>query len=89
MDPNQTNDDQNQGGQPQQDQGGTQDQPPVGGGQPMGGVPAGDQAPTTPSEEGTQEKCHCGRAVEAGNCVGCNQPSANCTCEPEQPAPAA
>jgi hypothetical protein len=29
-----------------------------------------------------QDLCKCGRALEEGNCVGCQQPSEACACEP-------
>lgn len=72
--------------------------PPAGGpASPMGG-PAADQPVTSTEPVAEQpaspmggpaatEKCEtCGRNSNNGNCSGCYQPNASCSCPPEAPA---
>lgn len=52
----------------------------------MGGSPTSPPAPGTGGETSAMgepspaAKCHCGQDSVAGNCVGCNQPEAGCSC---------
>lgn len=54
------------------DMGTTAEQPQEPTAQPMGGegIPQ------------TSANCHCGKPSAGGNCTGCNQPEAGCSCTP-------
>mgnify|MGYP001590120837 CR=1 FL=1 len=48
------------------------------------GAPAEQTQEPAPAESTpqTSANCHCGKPSAGGNCTGCNQPEATCSCTP-------